>query len=504
VTLAALIACTTPAPVGLPPVPAGPSTPRFTRRDLPGTGVDRHRFLGAGVAVADFDDDGHLDLLLPGPHDVRLLRGPGLEADPDAIPARDWAQTVGAAAADADGDGDLDVIVTRFGPPDVLLRNRGDGTFEDAAPPALDVSNYSQSAAWADIDGDGDLDLAIAGHGPVEGGEQVLIPGPADPTRLLLNDGKGGFTDATDRIPPRMQDAYTFVVTFSDLDGDGAPDLYQGNDFPIFEEGLAAVQRGDRFALAPELGLQLHAAGMGMGVADVDADGGDDFLIPVWNRVVYLRSRDGIWVNHAQAAGMAPAADRDEPYVGWGADWGDLDNDGQLDAVVVFGHLDPVSAVSPSGTTTDNALRQRDAVFARQGAGQYEETSALWGLEEDGAGRGVVVADLNGDGGLDVVRRDLNGPTVVHLSDYGPAQWLVVRPRPMVRAVGAKVAVHHDGAVQIRTIRAGGTGLACSGPPEAHFGLGATDTVDRVVITWPDGTLTERTQVSSGQVLTLR
>ncbi len=488
----------------LPPTPPPCEDPGHDTVVLPGVPDASRRFLGAGPVVADVDRNGVLDLLLPGPHEVRLLRGPDFAPAPEAIPDRDYTDTVGGAAADVDGDGDLDVVLTRFGPPDVLLLNRGDGTFDDATDPVLGRPGHSQSAAWADVDGDGDLDLAIAGHGPVDDStDRVIIEGPADPTRLLLNRGDGTFDDATDRVPQRMQDAYTFVVTFSDLDGDRLPDLYQANDWPIFEVGLAALNRVDSLVLAPELGLDLHAAGMGIGAADVDGDELDDFLIPIWDQIVFLRSSGGRWIDATAAAGLR-LPPRDEPWVGWGAEWGDLDNDTDLDALVVFGRLDTLTPLTPGGGTTANAERQRDLVFERLGTAEFQEVGAAWGLDDDGAGRGVVLADLNGDGALDVVRRDLSGPTRVDLSRCAPASWLVVRPEPPARAGGARVVVEAAGERLTRTVRAGGTGLAGSGPPEVHFGLGHAEAANRVEVHWPDGDVTALDFVGARQVLEVR
>lgn len=461
------------------------------RQLLPGEPAAEHRFVGAGIVAADLDGEPGLELILPGPGDLTLWR---LEAGRyveviGAVPAGAGVDATGAAAADADGDGDLDLVITRFGPPDVLLLNDGAGVFVDSGEPVVGIAHQGEGAAWGDLDGDGDLDLVIAGHRQITPiGERVGVSEPADPTRLLINRGDGTFDDATWRLPQPAQDAYTFVANLTDLDGDGLPDLVLANDHPQYVTGLAVLNRPGSFILAPQLGLDLPAAGMGLAAADVDGDGIDDFLIPVWDKLYYLRSSGAFWVDATQTAGFSMPP-RDEAWLGWGAEWGDLDSDGDLDAVVVFGHLDAVAPELPNGGSAANASIQRDELYEQEG-GRFSRAGAAWGLDEPGVSRGLVVADLDGDGWLDVARRDLGGPAVVHRSRCGQASWLVVEPTDPVRAIGAKVIVSAMGRRYTHTIRAGGTGLGSSGPPVAHFGLGAAEQIDHLEVRWPDGATT--------------
>lgn len=445
--------------------------------------ADEHRFWGAGVVVVDVDADGDLDLFAPGPHDATLFRNDAgaFTADPGALPEADWERAVGAVAGDLDGDGDPDLVVTRWGGEDLLLINV-DGSFV-AEEAAFSIPSHSQSPTLADVDADGDLDLAIGGHGPVTGGEEIVVDAPADPTRLWLNAGDATFTDGSARLTDAIRDGYTFVVGWTDLDADDHPDWLVANDYPVWEPTFGAVQQADgTFAAAEGRGLEWTVAAMGLGIEDVNGDGADDFLMPIWDDVAAPFSTGGPWVDRADALGLVPPP-HDGTWVGWGGAWVDLDLDGALDAAIGFGHLDTVGEVGPRGGLTENELDQGFATYLQRDE-RFELTDL--GLEQLGVWRGFVTADLNRDGWPDLVRRDLAGRVVVDLSRCGEARWLTVAPEPASAAVGAEVTVTWDGGALTRTVRAG-MSLASGGPPEVSFGLGTVDEVQRVTVVYPDG-----------------
>jgi hypothetical protein len=456
---------------------------------LDGEPADVHRFWGAGIAAFDSEGDGDLDLLVPGPHQGRLLLNDGRGGFTDGpTPPGDYERAVGASVADMDGDGDLDAYVSRWGPAGILLRNDG-GTFVDVTVAAgLGVPAHAQSSTWSDVDLDGDLDLFVAGHGQIDdSGEQILIPGPGDPTRLWLNDGSGRFTDASDRLPQRMRDAYTFVVTVAALDGDPAADVILSNDYPVWETGLAGRGVGTGWTVDDgSLGLNVNAAGMGVGAGDWNDDGLEDFLVPAWDRIEARASFQGRWIDVGDAIGLTLPRHDDAVWVGWGAEIADLDADGDLDAVVALGHLDVASEIGPGGGATTNDLVQPNLLYERVGD-RYVERGAARGLDSSGTSRGFVLADLDGNGFVDLARRDLDGPVVVQLARCGDARWLEVRLEPPSAAVGAVVELAAGGRTQRRTVHAGGTSLASGTGPRLTFGIGSEQVIEGVTVTWPDG-----------------
>lgn len=458
---------------------------RFDVLELPGP-AGPARFWGAGVTLGDFDGDSHLDLVLPGPEALRLWWGDGaggLAEDPSVFPPLDGELLAAAGAADPDADGDLDLLVTRYGTTDTWLENVG-GAFVDATDVAGvggPGGTYSQGVSFEDLDQDGDLDLLVAGHGYFEESDtNVRARGPTTPSRLHANLGDGTFEDQSHRLPEPLKDAYTFVPGISDLDQDGLADLFFVNDFPMYRPSQAAFTRDGAFdVVSPAVGLNVPLAAMGLAIADLNDDGFDDFVVPAWKSMAWLLSvpEAHLWVTATQALGVKRG---DGQHVGWAAEAGDLDADGDVEVVVIFGFLE-----SPPFT----ALDQPDAVYERDEDGLYPDTAPEWGLDDPGAGRGVALGDLNEDGFPDVVVPDLRGPTRVHLSRCGEAAWLEVRlrgPAPNLDGVGAVVSVEAGGEVQRRRLRAGGTSYLSQGPIEAHFGLGDAGEVDLEVL-WPDG-----------------
>lgn len=492
-----------------PPDGGAPLPASYTHTVLPGDAAEDHRFWGAGVLAFDADGDGDLDLILPGPHETRYLRLDGREYV--EVLQMETSFAVGGAAADIDGDADLDVVITRWGPEDLLWRNDG-GVFV-LVDAAFSIPSHSQSASFGDVDLDGDLDLAIAGHGEVEGGDQIVIPGPSDGTRLWRNDGTGTFVDASDALSNEVRDGYAYVVGWTELNGDGLPDWIVANDYPLYRPTLAARQ-DDTFVVAEGLGLVQRAAGMGLAIEDVNGDQVDDYLIPVWDRVLLLRSSPGgVWVDAAASAGLVPPP-RAEAWVGWGAEWADLDLDGDLDAVVAFGHLDVLAPLTAGGGSSANAELQRFAVYRNDGE-RFAEVAPELDLDQTGVWRGFAVADLDRNGAPDLVRRDLDGDVWVDWAAEPSAGWVRVIVDPPAQAVGATVTIGlapsaqpvHGGApltaaspelVLRRVIHAGGTSLASSGPPEALFGLGAATAPEWIEVRWPNGVV-RRVQGAAGE-----
>lgn len=452
------------------------------RLDHPATAA--HRFTGGGIALADLDDDGHLDLVLPGPETPTLRWGPDFAAS-TSLPGL-GGPFAGALATDLDDDGHVDLVLTAHEAADVWLSGA-----DDLAP--LDVRldpdrRHSQSATAADLDDDGWVDLAIAGHGiPDVVDDQVTITQPGDPTGLFLG-GPGGLLAAPGRLPARFDDAYTFVVAPVDLDGDGRDDLYSANDYPNHIPQQTALATDTGWVLLEEdRGLSPTGAGMGLGVADLNGDGIDDLLLPVWNRILLLTSREGVgWVDTAARDGLV-LPPHDEAWVAWGGELADLDNDGRLDVVIAFGHLDTLASRTVGGTTAANADDQPLLVWWGREGGGFGAPEAL---VVDGAHRGFALADWNGDGALDLAAPRLDGGIDLLESQCTPGAWLEIalhQEAPNVQALGATVrALVDDEPVARARVRSGGTSLLASSPPVAHLGVGSYTTVD-LEVRWPDG-----------------
>ena len=175
-----------------------------------------------------------------------------------------------------------------------------------------------------------------------------------------------------------------------------------------------------------------------------------------------------------------------EASVGWGTDFGDYDNDGDLDIYMAFGVL--------PGAEDDrrpNPNEQPDMFFENTGGGYFESIGAQLEIDDQYAGRTAMMVDLNRDGFLDLYLGRQLRPPRVWLARCSDARWLSIElsdASANPQAYGAKVEVETADGTRTRWIQGGGESFGASKPPVAHFGLGTADTVSAVRVTWPDGT----------------
>ena len=346
--------------------------------DLTGTIPDVEIGLaGGGVAVADVDGDGLLDIYLVNGKKDRLYRNLGelrFVDVTDAAGLDNQAEGRAAYFVDYDNDGDQDLFVTQVHAPNRLWRNRGDGTFEDVTrkvglPP---VTNWiSHSAVWFDYDNDGRLDLYVGIFGNWLEGERPTVSTNcrnAEPNHLFRNT-VDGFEDVTDALG--VGDVgWTHAVSHFDADGDGWQDLYLANDFG--RDVLLINEKGKRFVDATPGGIKnefLH--GMSVGFTDINGDGIEDvyisniamfsfiskYIMPKEETRVSLSYRTSadtrmIENNMFLVSGGGSFDERLHTYFdrslegcgwAWDADFFDFDNDGQEDLYIVNGREENLS-----------------------------------------------------------------------------------------------------------------------------------------------------------------
>ncbi len=464
---------------------------------------------GRGVSIEDYDGDGTLDIFLPnlGPDQLYLNVAPAVYDD---VTATNWpAQieyTTASVAVDWDDDGDLDLTAVNRGGPNALWDNDGTGQFLKLPNTGFSPEFWGTTgASWGDIDDDGDLDVLLYAHfvAPTSDWDEDN-PGPADPSELYLNNGDGTFTDVSqvlDEANSELQGAYTYAGGFHDVDVDGDLDIVFVNDLGSLRKGNV-VLRNDSVDgtlsvtdVTEEWGLELAIFGMGLGVGDINFDGFPDLVSASWDALPLQESLGKtLYYRNEKPRGLEPEIGVSD--VAWGTQFADMDNDGLEDLVVAFGYI------REDHEGLGNPELQPDNLFLQQADGTFVEVAGEWGIDHDGMNRGLSTADLNGDGYLDIVRRDLKGNAIIDMSRCGDNAWLRIRldqPAPNIDAVGARVAVTVGGVTQTRWLRAGGTSYASSDPLEVHFGLGEHDTVDKILVTWPDGAQSLSTDVATRQ-----
>ena len=495
--------------------------------------------MGASVSIVDFDHDGWPDIyvtdsaegsknrLYRNMHDGTFKDVAGELGIAD-VNQPGTGVSMGAVWGDYDNDGYEDLFLIKWGRPELFHNDHGKGFTRVSEQAALPPWINANTALWFDYDGDGLLDLFVGGYYP----EDVdlwhlkstrMMPDSFEYAKnggrkyLFHNLGNGKFEEVSAKVGIDSR-RWALACSAADLRGTGHPDLFVANDYGVSELYL---NDGKRF----------HEAGEQTGVGFAPKSGMSVSFGDVFNQgqyAVYISniSEDGaliqgnnLWVPKEGTKGAAIkyenlARDMGVELGGWsfGAQFGDLNNDGNLDLYVTNGYvsLDPKRSYwydftkiaggnsSIIGDAKDwpavdgrsHSGYQQKHVWMNDGAGRFVDVAQAVGATDTHDGRAVVFADLWNRGVLDVVVANQRGPLLLYKNTVSPDnQWIEFElegTKSNRSAIGAHITLSWNDKTQIQEV-SGGSGFSAQNDRRLHFGLGKNAQIKSAVVHWPSG-----------------
>ena len=432
----------------------------------------------------------------------------------------------GVAMLDFDNDGHIDLLVTYFGR-NRLYHNNGRGAFDDVSERSgvrNAAARWGTGCAFLDYDRDGLLDMFIANYIDLDlataptrdsglckyKGVPVACgpPGLKGGSNVLLhNRGDGSFADVSDASGiTKANGSYGLGVSTLDFDNDGWIDLYVAND-----SNPSALYRNRHDGTFEDIGVRAGCAysqdgkpqaGMGVGIGDFDRNGWLDIL-----KTNFAGDTTSLYAN----TGGRFCEDRtfdsglglNSRWLGWGAGFADFDNDGWLDIFLTNGHVYP----EVRRINTEAGYEQRKVVYRNVG-GQFEDVTERLGppATVPKAGRGTAFGDLDNNGTVDVAINNVHETPDVFLTAAPPEHhWLVMTLVGTVSnrsAIGARIKVVTGDVAQLREVQGGGSYIS-QNDLRVHVGLGAAAAADRIEVRWPNGREERWLAVKANRLLTL-
>lgn len=476
---------------------------------------DQRAHIGGGAVIIDINNDGFMDVYLPGgkgPEKVYLnVNGEELVdiSTESGVTFFNNYYTVGGVAGDVNNDGYEDLFITtwqfvetwggpNFNVVNLLMINNGDNTFTSYGGIAGILNpSFSAAATLLDVNYDGFLDIYVANYvdqvslitdsqnGQVIGFDHECYE------NLLYVSNQGQTYQEMAEVYGVHDAGCAMAVAGTDFNRDGFTDLMVVNDFGqwVLPNKLYAGDGVGFSDVSAETGAELGFYGMGVAVGDYDEDGDMDYYMTNLGNNILLQQNPGeTFSDVALGAGVLNGQHNDVLATGWGTFFFDYDNDSYLDLYVSNGRI-------PSASFLNNAMYDPNKLYRNNHDGTFTDIAPLVGLRDTAVGRGAVYVDFNNDGLLDILQVNVFDPpnlapngTVLYLNQTENDNNYVMFSLNGVTAnphgIGARVELIADGRTLIREV-GGGSSHASHNDKRVHFGLGTISTIDTVLIYWP-------------------
>lgn len=497
--------------------------------------------MGASVSIVDYNQDGWPDIYVTNSRQGSinaLYRNNHDGTFTNVAPELGIANvnkpgtgvSMGAVWGDYDNDGYPDLFLIKWGKPMLFHNDHGHGFTNVSAQAGLPKWMNANTALWFDYDDDGKLDLFVGGYY----NENIdlwhlkttkIMPNSFEYANnggrkyLFHNLGNGKFDEVSAKLGIKSR-RWALASGAADLTGNGYPDLFIANDYGVAELYL---NDGKRFHEAGKQTGVGYSPKSGMNVAFGDVFNQDKLDIYVSNisEPGILIQGNNLWVpkdrtpgKSLQYANMANALGVELGGWSFGAQFGDLNNDGNQDIFLTNGYVslsrnrsywyDFAKVAVGNSTIIGDAKNwpafdgrslsgyQEKRVWINDGAGQFEDVARAVGVTDRHDGRAVAVGDLWNNGALDVVVANQNGPLLIYKNHVNPAEkWIefsLEGTKSNREAIGAEVTLYWNGKKQLQEI-CGGCGFAAENDLRLHFGLGKDPHIEKAVIHWPSGTV---------------
>jgi enediyne biosynthesis protein E4 len=512
--------------------------------------------MGASVSIVDFDRDGWPDIYVTNSaigSKNALYRNMHDGTFKDVAPEMGIADvnqpgtgvSTGAVWGDYDNDGYEDLFLIKWGRPELYHNDQGHGFTRVSEQAGLPAWINANTAIWFDYDGDGLLDLFVGGYYA----EDIdlwhlrttrIMPDSFEYAQnggrkyLFHNLGNGRFEEVSEKVGINSH-RWALAASAADLRGTGRPDLFVANDYGVSE---LYFNDGGKFR---EVGQQTGVgfapkSGMNAAFGDILNDGSYAVYVSNISEDGILIQGNNLWMPKPGTSGNGLryenlARDFGVELGGWsfGAQFGDLNNDGTLDLYLANGYISldrsrsywyDFSKVAGGNSTIIGDAKnwpafdgrslsgyQNKKVWLNDGAGKFIDVAQAVGVTDTYDGRAVALVDLWNRGVLDVVVANQKGPLLVYKNTVTPEnEWIEFQlegTKSNRSAIGAEVTLYWNGQKQVQEV-SGGTGFAAQNDRRLHFGLGKNPHMEKAIIRWPSGKVQTIQQPATHQLLTVK